>query len=554
MRVAFWLGLFGCLLLSPISATAQLVVSEVMYDTGADETRWEWFEVRNLGPAAIDLDGYLIDRVGDRARSAPTANITSAPYYEGEVLNNSTILPSGGLAILYPGQELGYEPARFRAAWPEIPAGTTFIGVEGWSTNRLTNSPKPSDYAPSLPAMTIGLWADEVAYQLDTADFGTPTTPNRRVFRTDHATLAFGYDDDPPWPDTRGNRSLLYLEGDPFSPANWVRTNAPWGNAYESQATYLPEPINLPEYGSPGVGPPGQPSTTGLVITEVMVNAATITSVAEWEWIEVLNNGSPIDFAINPHWLDDDDGSSLEAPNVVDGQIGAGEIAVLFNEGAATLAQMQEAWDRPGVAPINWIGVSDWPTLANGGDRFGFWDAAADYHADRSGETVTLDRAVAALEYDDSDPWPSGVDGDAIRLKHLATPPGDPSAWARARGAYADPDGYQTSEVFGLSGLLDHAGGDEGTPGHIWPDIDPPLPGDYNDDGRVDAADYTLWRDGEPLPTETATAGVTDGADYAVWVAHYGAPSLAASAAVPEPSAGMVLGVAVLLSGLRGLR
>lgn len=554
MRRVFRLGALSCLAFSSSAGIAQLVVSEVMYDSGADESRWEWFEVRNMGPAAVDLDGYLVDRVGDRSRSSPNPNITSAPFYEGEVVANSTVLPSGGLAILYPGPELGYDPERFRAAWPGIPAGTTFIGVEGWSSNRLTNSPQPSDYAPSLPAMTVGLWADELAYQLDTADFGTPTAPNRRVFRTEHAALAFGYDDNPPWPDTQGNRSLLFYDGDPFLPENWTRTNAPWGNAYESQATYLPEPINLPEFGSPGVGPSGEAFTQGLVITEVMANAATVTDIDEWEWIEVLNNGPSIDFAVSPHWLDDDDGAGLSEPNLVEGRIGTGQIAVLFNKEAATLAQMQEAWDRPGLAPINWIGVSDWPTLANGGDRFGFWDTAGDYHADRAGEDVTLNHAIASLEYGDSAPWPSGVDGDAIRLKHLASPPGDPSGWARARGAYADPEGYQAAEVFGPSGLVDQAGGDEGSPGHIWPDIDPPLPGDYNDDGSVDAADYTLWRDGDPLPTETVSAGQNDAADYAVWLANYGAPAVAASVAVPEPGAGIVLGIAVVLSGLRGLR
>ena len=409
--------------------------------------------------------------------------------------------------MLYPGPELGYDASRFRAAWSETPVGTTFIGVEGWSTNRLTNAPKPSDYAPNLPAMTVGLWQDEVAYQLDTADFGSPSAPDRRVFRTDHSAVAFGYDDTAPWPNTLGNRSLLYLDGDPFLPGNWVRTNAPWGNAYESQATYLEAPINLPEFGSPGVRPPGQPLTPGLIITEVMANAATRTGSAEWEWIEVLNTGPTADFAATPHWLDDDDGSNLESPNVAEGRVETGQIAVFYNAEAATLDQMRAAWGRPGVEPINWIGVTDWPSLANGGDRFGLWNTGGEYAADRAGETVTLDRAVASLEYDDSAPWPTGVDGDAIRLKHLMTPPGDPSAWARARGANADPNGYQSAEVTGSTGLVDHAGGDEGTPGHIWPNIDSPLPGDYNRDGRVDAADYSLWRDGAPLPDRDRHGG-----------------------------------------------
>lgn len=53
-------------------------------------------------------------------------------------------------------------------------------------------------------------------------------------------------------------------------------------------------------------------------------------------------------------------------------------------------------------------------------------------------------------------------------------------------------------------------------------------PGDFNSDGRVDAADSTLWRDnlgatGAPLIVGDATGdGVVDSADYATWRDHYG--------------------------------
>ena len=33
----------------------------------------------------------------------------------------------------------------------------------------------------------------------------------------------------------------------------------------------------------------------------------------------------------------------------------------------------------------------------------------------------------------------------------------------------------------------------------------PGVPGDYNDNGIVDAADYVLWRNGGPLENEVAT-------------------------------------------------
>lgn len=68
--------------------------------------------------------------------------------------------------------------------------------------------------------------------------------------------------------------------------------------------------------------------------------------------------------------------------------------------------------------------------------------------------------------------------------------------------------------------------------------------GDYNSDGVVDAADYTLWRDQQNTTGLLRSAdgdfdGVVNGADYAVWATHYGAPQSLSNTAVsiPEPAA-----------------
>jgi Pectinesterase len=80
------------------------------------------------------------------------------------------------------------------------------------------------------------------------------------------------------------------------------------------------------------------------------------------------------------------------------------------------------------------------------------------------------------------------------------------------------------------------------------------LPGDYNDDGVVDAADYTVWRDsranGVPLPNETASVGVVDAADYDVWKQNFGMTTggLGATTSVPEPG-GAAIAVAVTFLG-----
>lgn len=76
----------------------------------------------------------------------------------------------------------------------------------------------------------------------------------------------------------------------------------------------------------------------------------------------------------------------------------------------------------------------------------------------------------------------------------------------------------------------------------IWDTLTPTsaeLPGDYNGDGTVDAADYTVWRDGGPLLNETDNPGTVDAGDYQVWRANFGNSSSAIArilvGKVPEP-------------------
>ncbi len=61
------------------------------------------------------------------------------------------------------------------------------------------------------------------------------------------------------------------------------------------------------------------------------------------------------------------------------------------------------------------------------------------------------------------------------------------------------------------------------------------LEGDFNGDGEVDAADYTVWRDG--------LGEMYSQADYQVWANNFGATSSSASssAAVPEPTSSLLM-------------
>ena len=77
------------------------------------------------------------------------------------------------------------------------------------------------------------------------------------------------------------------------------------------------------------------------------------------------------------------------------------------------------------------------------------------------------------------------------------------------------------------------------------------VPGDYNGNGAVDAADYVLWRNGGPLQNEVDNAGVVDAQDYVEWKARFGntsgsgSGSLSTSSAVPEPTAFMLAFLAI---------
>lgn len=86
-----------------------------------------------------------------------------------------------------------------------------------------------------------------------------------------------------------------------------------------------------------------------------------------------------------------------------------------------------------------------------------------------------------------------------------------------------------------------------------------PTAGDYNGNGTVDAADYTLWRDN--LGDDSSVLGGTGSgaatvvqADYDLWNLNFGSPTAGRSAAVPEPSSlrFAVMGLASLFTAWRG--
>lgn len=93
------------------------------------------------------------------------------------------------------------------------------------------------------------------------------------------------------------------------------------------------------------------------------------------------------------------------------------------------------------------------------------------------------------------------------------------------------------------------------------------VPGDYNDNGVVDAADYLLWRDsegetGEGLAADSNNDNVIDQLDYSEWRqvfgndrsnSHHHANSALLEGAVPEPGTA-ALAIGLMLIGFVRLR
>ncbi len=132
----------------------------------------------------------------------------------------------------------------------------------------------------------------------------------------------------------------------------------------------------------------------------------------------------------------------------------------------------------------------------------------------------------------------------------------NPVVFELSPGTYSAADldlAFGTSGRFTGPGMLTVLGvGPEGTPG------------DFNDDGFVDAADYTVWRDNLGADDSTFPVGSTDpssstidSGDYNLWRANFGM-SAAGSASlsgspVPEPSTMLlvVAGAVVALAARR---
>jgi hypothetical protein len=494
------------------AARAQVVFTEVMHSPGGNDSLWEWVEIRNVTSSPVDLDGWVFDDDDDAHFAA--ANITSA----GGTRN--TIVPAGGVAVLYPGGPLNYESERFEDAWG---AGITLVAIDNFTALTATD--------------VIGLWPSHASYLTDAIP--DVTTSPRRTFA--HAAAVLDYSSD--FPASGNGRSIAWNgSGSVTSGANWAASEDGMMGAFTSvQTTIESAQINsTDDRGNPGILPP-RPAAPGLLITEIMFapDSPLVTvgfSSQDFEWIEVFNNtATQIDFAATPYVFDDIAGAQLTATNVNAGTIAAGGIGILFNNARITIDDMQAMWGDG-----NYIPVERWPALNNaGGDTIALWASLNDYNNEPViGTGRTHDNAVAAVTYNTvaGDGWPTVNTGNSIWLNNLASDPDVGEHWTRAN-AVADSISRNALPIYQTA--IDHPGGDVGSPGYA-PGGVMSLAGDHNQDGKVDAADYVLWRTSDGSP-----------GGYNAWrgnfgVAAFGGGNVGSRSAVPEPAgaAGALLAAA----------
>jgi Right handed beta helix region len=186
--------------------------------------------------------------------------------------------------------------------------------------------------------------------------------------------------------------------------------------------------------------------------------------------------------------------------------------------------------------------TADHNTFAGpGGSPAGLGDSAADFLSVL--DPITTDGSF----------HPAGTGGDRSGVTTPMYATGPAVAPRRADGGLPDIDFMR---LVAGSHLID-AGVDVGLPYNgSAPDlgyfetagiVPPSLAGDYNGDGVVDAADYTVWRDtfgqtGANLAADGDNSQTVDDGDYTVWVNNFGMtlPGSGAlsgtPAGVPEPN------------------
>ena len=236
------------------------------------------------------------------------------------------------------------------------------------------------------------------------------------------------------------------------------------------------------------------------------------------------------------------------------------------DEGSADLYEIYANIDSASVAPIPTLPLTLQVDPVDGDIRIANTDVAgsidfAFYQVDSAlGELDTVgwnsleDQNLAAFPAGDGtgNGWEEGglSDSDTLGEAYLL----GNSSLAFGESVYlgeAVIDNVTQSENISFSYRTPEGNLVEGLVEFVNVDAPVGLAGDFNNDGSVDAADYTVWRDNlgqsdSVLNGNGDGSGTVDAGDYTLWSGNYGASSSSSSSAasaVPEPGS---LGICLL--------
>jgi hypothetical protein len=171
-----------------------------------------------------------------------------------------------------------------------------------------------------------------------------------------------------------------------------------------------------------GVAHPDSP----IIITGVMFNTAGADP--DYEWIEIYNtSSSPVN--LSGYVVDDENGIAHTSANITSGIIAGHRTAYLVDIVDSTYTEeiFENSWGE-GVNVIAAAGLYTNSGLNNDGDSPAIW---ANFNA-YQGDDVNHYFAVDDVDYDNADPWPGSVAGQAIYLLDILGDRDDPANWALA--------------------------------------------------------------------------------------------------------------------------
>jgi hypothetical protein len=192
------------------------------------------------------------------------------------------------------------------------------------------------------------------------------------------------------------------------------------------------------------------------------------------------------------------------------------------------------------------------------GDTGGLYNAVLESSYDKVARTAPADTE-----------WATDLNNPGQTIAAANWPALSFTSWSAAYGGHVgltivglDAVAYLiTDNVYLDVRVTDWNGGESGGGFTYLRAAAPAASGDYNHDGIVDSADYTLWRDtfGQTVPLGTGAdgnlSGTIDAGDYASWKSRFGLADSggASTAAVPEAEsrALAIIGIVIVATNWR---